>query len=88
MINVGKAISIMFWALVIFVFVTEPAWEMTSLIKIIGLITINIHILEAFWFLSWKETNKLRRMWFHILQILLFGAFHLKPLRENLMKNE
>ncbi|MEX2588778.1 MAG: DUF1145 domain-containing protein, partial [Chitinophagales bacterium] len=75
MINVGKAISIMFWALVIFVFVTEPAWEMTSLIKIIGLITINIHILESFWFLSWKETNKLRRMWFHILQILLFGAF-------------
>lgn len=85
MINVGKALSIMFWAVVFYVYLVNPTWELTNIIKIIGVVTINIHILEALWFLSWKESDKLKNIGLHLMQIIFFGAFHLKPLRDDLV---
>lgn len=88
MINLGKTISILFWATVVFIFVAEPNWQMSPIIKVVGIVTINIHFLEAFWFLSWKETAKLENTGLHISQIMVFGAFHLRPLRERLYGSE
>lgn len=85
MINLGKILSILFWFAVFAVYIIEPNWQLTPIIKIAGIITINAHILEAFWFLSWKEIDKLDSVGLHIMKILVFGAFHLKPLRERLM---
>ena len=84
MINLGKILSILFWFAVIAVYIIEPNWELTPYIKIAGIITINAHILEAFWFLSWKEIDQLNNIPAHLMKILLFGAFHIKPLRDSL----
>lgn len=84
MINLGKIISMLFWILVIAVYLVDFDSDMVPIIKIAGVVTLNIHILETFWFLSWKETGKLDNIPLHMLKVILFGAFHLKPLREKL----
>lgn len=83
MINLGKILSIIFWFSVIAVYIINPSWEWTPLIKIAGIITINAHILEAFWFLSWKEIDQLKNIPSHLMRILVFGAFHVMPLRDS-----
>ncbi|MDX2003560.1 MAG: DUF1145 domain-containing protein [Chitinophagales bacterium] len=76
----GKIFSIFFWILVGWsLFTSMQAWYIPY-IQIIGGITLFAHVVECGLFLTQARFRHYPKA-LHLLQILLFGVFHLKPLQ-------
>ena len=81
LVQFGKLMTGVFWALVAFNLAIPLAGPLGLVITIGGPAILGIHTLEAFFFIR-KFKHQLPEMSAHALQVLLFGVFHFLQVME------
>ncbi|WP_028695372.1 DUF1145 domain-containing protein [Pseudomonas cremoricolorata] len=77
-LNLGKALTVLFWGVVLFNQLVPQAMPFSLLIKAAGLCLFSLHVLEVLCFNASLRGRSHR--WFDRLQILLTGMFHVMSL--------
>ncbi|MFV3405784.1 MULTISPECIES: DUF1145 domain-containing protein [Pseudomonas] len=79
-LGLGKALTVVFWWVVLFnVFMPQPL-PINLLINAAGLVLLTLHVLEVLCFNGSLRGRSHR--WFDRLQILLTGIFHVMSIRK------
>ena len=74
-LRLGKLLALLFWALLLVNLLVSFAKPFGVLLHLAGALVLLLHGLE---FLLFKARLAQRpRLWLELLQVLLFGAFHL-----------
>ncbi|WP_312934831.1 DUF1145 domain-containing protein [Pseudomonas sp.] len=78
MLAVGKALTVLFWGVVLFNGLRPQAMPFDLLIRAAGSTLLGLHVLEVLLFNGSLRERSHR--WFDRLQILLTGIFHILTL--------